>query len=344
MTGKDSTLDVLPDEVLINIFSYLYAMELVAIQSTNRRFRQFIKDFFFAYPFNQGYTEKINDYKKNYWASVVKRLDVLQSGHNMVTYIQSALYYTTPEEDARHTAVRIQLSTIRNGVRSFLPQSKFQECFQQFHVLLRPDILSYIILNMNNEFFNVVMNMAMSQRATDGLYSRLKNGHYSFDNFFSYFVAQVIFVLLDGIIPLEKKLRQEESSNSILSANITRESYSVIYKQASIYAVRTPRYKIFQATSEIDYNAFFNKLNQPKKKRLTQLLVTAQMYIDVCRKCEGLRDPPSFDVFVNQSFTVMKRHTSSLYFELADKVRIVSSGEENETVFFAEDVEDSDRI
>ena len=139
---------------------------------------------------------------------------------------------------------------------------------------------------MNIEFFNIVMNMSMSQRATDGLYSKLKNNHYSFDNFFSYFVAQVIFVLLDGIIPLEKKLKQ--SYNSILSANITIESYSVIYKQASIYAVRIPRHKIFQATSVIDYDEFFNKLNQSKKKRLTQLLVTAQIYIDVCRECEGL--------------------------------------------------------
>ena len=45
-TGKESMLDMLPDEVLLNIFSYLYAIELVAIQSTNKRFRQFIKVFF----------------------------------------------------------------------------------------------------------------------------------------------------------------------------------------------------------------------------------------------------------------------------------------------------------
>ena len=53
------------------------------------------------------------------------------------------------------------------------------------------------------------------------------------------------------------------------------------------------------------------------------MLVTAQTYIDVCRECEGSRDPPPFDVFVNQSFTVKK--VSPLYFEFTDKIRIVGA-------------------
>ena len=68
------------------------------------------------------------------------------------------------------------------------------------------------------------------------------------------------------------------------------------------------------------------------------------MYIDVCRECEGLRDPPSFDVFVNQSFTVKKTMTSSLYFELTDKIRIVSTGEEDIEDLTSDDDDDSDGI
>ena len=66
--------------------------------------------------------------------------------------------------------------------------------FQAIEYIVKGDILIHIILNeMNEGFFNLVMNMGMSPRGTDGLFARLKDGHYSFPNIFAYFVAQVIF-------------------------------------------------------------------------------------------------------------------------------------------------------
>ena len=321
-----ATINDLPDEVIMNIFGMLHTYQIILLLSVNNRFRSIIKNYIFKYKFNSEYIVDMGKYVNSYWASITRPLSNLQAHYNINDYINSSQNYTTPKQDAQQTTHRFEIvKFLPDGSRAYL--GEFKECFRQFHILLRPDILPYIILNeMNNSFFNVVMNMSMSPRGTDGLYATLKKGHYSFENIFSYFVAQVIFGLLDGIIPLEKRLRKSYATH--LTTEVTRHSYSVLYKQASIYCVRIPRHKIFAATAKINYDKFFSSLRQSEKKRLTRMLVTAQIYIDTCRECEGLRDPPSFDVFVNQSFTVKKTKNSSLYFELSDKVRIASSGEE----------------
>ena len=347
-TAMNNTPNIndLPDEVLVNIIGMLYSYQIFLLMSVNKRLRTLIKNYIFKVSFNPEYTNMMSAYINSYWASITKPLSILQSHYNISDYINSTQYYTTPKQDAQQ-ANRIEIvKLLPNGSsRAFL--GEFKECFKQFHILLRADILPYIVLNeMNNSFFNVVMNMSMSPRGTDGLYATLKKGHYSFENIFSYFVAQVIFALLDGIIPLEKRLRKSYPAH--LTTEITRQSNSVIYKQALIYCVRIPRHKIFAATAKINYDEFFSSLRQSEKKRLTRMLVTAQIYIDTCRECEGLRDPPSFDVFVNQSFTVKKTKTSCLYFELTDKVRIASSGEDVYEEGFpnihSDDDDDSDGI
>ena len=313
------------DEVIVSILGYLYAYQLYNLSCVNKRFKKIIVTYFFKYKFNPDYTSTMKLYINKYWASITKPLTTLQSPSSLADYIYSDQNFVSAKQDSQQTEGRTSLTTIENGEQIFLKKSKFKECFRQLNLLLRHDILSYIILNeMNTDFFNLVMNMAMSPRGTDGLYARLKNDHYSFPNLFGYFVAQVIFGLVDGIIPLEKRLKNYP--DSFLSSKVTRESRSIKYKQAGIYCVHIPRNMIFAATCQIDYYRFFSIWSQSDKKKLTRMLVTAQSYIDVCRECEGLRDPPPFSVFDNQSFTVKKTTYSSLYFEMSDTIRIVRSG------------------
>ena len=314
-------LNNMPDEILVSIFGYLYAIQLFNLTYVNTRFNLIVKTFYFNHDFNNKYTHYIKKYITKYWASITKPLATLQAPSSLTDYLYSEQNFISAKQDSEQVDGRTKIAKIENGEHIFLENSHFKECFSQLNILLRGDILAHIILNeMNDGFFNLVINMGMSPRGTDGLYGRLRDSHYSFPNIFAYFVAQVIFALVDGIIPLEKRLR--DYPDSFLSSKVTRESFNILYRQASIYTVHIPRYMIFYATNRIDYYEFFNILSQTNKNKLTRMLVTAQTYIDVCRECEGLRDPPPFDVFVNQSFTVKK--LSPLYFELTDKVRIVS--------------------
>ena len=183
-----TTINDLSDEVILKIFVFLYAYQLIMLKNVNKRFYSIINDYVLKYTFNEEYSDEMLKYVKTYWASIVRPLRELESHYSISDYVNSSAFYTSPLEDANQTVNRIKISKLSSdGTRYFLENTNFKECFRQFHLLLRPDILSYIILNMNNEFFNLVMNMSMSPRGTDGLYARLKNMHYSFEIFFFIF-------------------------------------------------------------------------------------------------------------------------------------------------------------
>ena len=160
----------------------------------------------------------------------------------------------------------------------------------------------------------------MCPRAIDGYYATIKSGHYVFDNFFGFFIAQIIFVILDGVICLESGLRV--TSNSSISSNVNLKTYAFMYKVVGAYALHIPRHLIYKATADIDYDLFYNSLSDNDQFRLNRILLRSQNYIDTCRSCFARPDLDLDSVFINQSF--IRRKVEPLYFELSTRLRIIT--------------------
>ena len=203
-----------------------------------------------------------------------------------------------------------------------MPNTAFKEAFEQVLPLLKPSALCNILIHeMNTDLFNMVLMYGSSSRGTDGLFGVQENEHYIFENFFAYIVAQLIFVILDGVIALEKHLRYY--SGETPTTRIRVQTYPFIFKLGGVYALRIPRYQIFQATQSIDYYTFYDLLTARDKNKLDLTLNHALAYIDVCRECFN-KGPINFSIpFANQGFC--RRKTQPLYFEMTDRVRIITS-------------------
>ena len=97
----------------------------------------------------------MSGYINSYWASITKPLSILQSHYNISDYINSIQYYTTPKKDAQQ-ANRIEIVKLLPNGSSGAFLGEFKECFKQFHILLRSDILPYIVLNEMNTSFLIL--------------------------------------------------------------------------------------------------------------------------------------------------------------------------------------------
>ena len=130
-------LNEMPEEIIVSIFGYLYAIQLYNLTFVNTRFNNIINTFYFNYDFNKEYTHSIKKYVKNYWASITKPLSTLQSRSSISDYLYSQNNFISSKDDSEQEEGRTKLAKIENGQRIFLENSHFKECFRQLNILLR---------------------------------------------------------------------------------------------------------------------------------------------------------------------------------------------------------------
>ena len=322
----------LPNEIIVSIFTMLYTYQLTNVRGVCSRFKSLIDHKFFNYRFDVDYNLSVKDYVKSYWANISWPLTELQNPNTtneFTLHTPSSRYYRACTSVLEQSdEYRTQLTEVvegepETGQRIYLEGSKFEVAFRQVHRLLKDKFLINVLLReMSPSFFNFLINRCMCPRAIDGYYATIKSGHYVFDNFFGFFIAQIIFVILDGVICLESGLRV--TSNSFISSNVNLKTYAFMYKVVGTYALHIPRHLIYKATADIDYDLFYNSLSDNDQLRLNRILLRAQNYIDTCRSCFGR---PDLDldldsVFINQSF--IRRKVEPLYFELSTRLRIIT--------------------
>ena len=343
MTGL---LDI-PNEIIVSIFAMLYTHQLINLRGVNRRFKSLLDGKFFKHHFGISYNLSIRDYLKTYWASITRPLNELQSMSTIKDYVNSSRSFIPctsvfEQSNEYRTQLTEVVETESETQRIYLEDSKFEEAFRQVNRLLKDKFLINVLLReMSPSFFNFLINRCMSPRSTDGYYANLNSGHYVFDNFFGFFIAQIIFVILDGVISLEANLRV--TSDSFISSNVGLKSYPFMFKVVGVYALHLPRHLIYKSTDLINYELFYNSLNHNDQVKLNSILLRAQNYIDTCRGCFGKYELDLDSVFINQSF--IRRKVEPLYFELSNRLRIISHNtatELNELEYENADVEVSD--
>ena len=123
----------------------------------------------------------------------------------------------------------------------------------------------------------------------------------------------------------------KKDSNAKIKTNMNTYKYLTTTKVS--YVVHIPRYKIYSATTDINYNLFFSTLSNFNQKKLSNILQEALVYNDMCRTCFGLPKHNFSDPFVNKSF--IKKLHNGIHFEVSNESTISSNNYNRELVIRA---------
>ena len=194
------SIQKLPQETLIGIFTYLPIYTLFKLQFVCTLFNHIINKFLFKYRFNYIYKRNMKKYINTFWASITYSLEDLHSTNNITHIYGNNL---TPRYMGGNPVdrSRLSLSKVIDGQRVY-QEGKFEEAFKQLHCLFHDKVFIYILLNdfPHCDLFSTVVQMGMCNRGLDGLYNvgEFVNNYYTFPNIFGYILSQIAFALIDS--------------------------------------------------------------------------------------------------------------------------------------------------
>ena len=253
-------LNLLSNEILLIIFNNLYAIDLYQLIFVNVRFNELVMGNYFVYEFPKEYKEAMGKIIHRFWGSTSIPFEELN--------VQSVLSFDEDALDESHDLYSISKSgrmiLYKTNIFSSITfrSTEYLNLFKQYFTLLLPHVLPYILIhetNLNTRFHSLVMKMAVSVRATDGLVGSNKpdHHHFAFPNIFSFYVSQIIYCLCDKIVCLV------ENKNSLQSLNTDVNLYhrALVRRMQGCYVVHQPRILIFDALSSINFEEFQKSLN-----------------------------------------------------------------------------------
>ena len=227
-----------------------------------------MKERFFVFSLGEAYRKNISLYIEECWGTIYNEL-AYYNDRELATVDGRKVGIRGFDEDFINDSITVFRLNTDNP---YFLNEKIKYLTQLWKKMLHPKILPYVLVrDMGDYFSEQLLNYATAERAVDGNAPKInKDNYYVFENLFSFYIAQLIFLLMDRIIAMEKY----DLGSPLVNLNLKYDHChdDMLYGTNCNYIIHTPRYLLYKGLEKVKYDKFVQGMSQRDKDYMSDTM------------------------------------------------------------------------